>query len=219
MGLRLRAPGRRRRAFCCCCPCSSTSTAAGSMGAAVSSSATAVTAAGRVRAFCCPGLLGLDILGRALLATVAGLWRPFCCCSSAAGLGASVVAGALTLDGLPCSPANLWVLVGLRRRPGAFLCGVGSVDAGGSTGVSACATGLLVVVGATGLGALGLGGLTLPERFSCLIPASSSALSAGFELRRSNMDIDFISGILPAAKATQASTSSDTTTSLIVDGS
>jgi len=75
------------------------------------------------------------------------------------------------------------------------------VGAGGAAGVSACATGLLVVVGGAGAG-LGLfdlvtaweGGSSLGSRRDFSIPSCSVALRSGCSLRRSNMDTLLISG-------------------------
>jgi len=88
--------------------------------------------------------------------------------------------------------------VGLRRRPGALVCGV--VAAGGAAGASACGTGLLGVVTGAGVGAgLGLFGTdttagVLGSRRDFSIPSASVALSSGCSLRRSNMLTLLISG-------------------------
>jgi len=194
VGLRLRAPGRRRLAFCCLWTCSSLSGTAAASGSAAA-------AVGRVRPFCCP------------CSSVVGLWRAFCpsCFNAGLDLGLGLT-----------NPPNLWGLSGLRRRPGALVCGV--VGAGGSAGVSACGTGLLVVVVGTVLGFLGLAvvegvGATLALRRDSSIPAARDALRSGCSLRSSNMDTLLISGAPPCADTQAAhassSTRTDTTTSLM----
>jgi len=111
-----------------------------------------------------------------------------------------------------------------------YCCGV--VGAGGSAGVSACGTGLLVVVttGRRSWGLFGLaavawdgaweGGADLDLRDSSSIPAVSVSLSSGCSLRRSNMDTLLTSGAPPCADTQAAHASSttarDTTTSLML---